>query len=77
MELIDFESIKIGAYTAPETNSSRSDSREPEVNPKIYRQVRKAAKAEGLTNSAFVERAVVEQLERTKATEKPKSAGQK
>jgi hypothetical protein len=47
------------------------------IDPKVYRQVRKAAKAEGLTNSAFVERAVVEQLERTKATEKPKSAGQK
>jgi hypothetical protein len=66
LELIDFESIKIGAYTAPETNSSRSDSREPEVNPKIYRQVRKAAKTQGLTNSAFVERAAFQSLTSTR-----------
>ena len=31
--------------------------------PKIYRHVRKAAKTQGLTNSAFVERSVVQCLE--------------
>jgi uncharacterized protein (DUF1778 family) len=34
------------------------------LSPKLYRQLRKAAKAEGLTGSAFVELSVAERLER-------------
>lgn len=33
------------------------------LNPKTYRHVRKAAKTQGLTNNAFVERSVVQCLE--------------
>jgi uncharacterized protein (DUF1778 family) len=34
------------------------------LSPKLYRQIQKAAKAEGLTGSAFVELSIAEGLER-------------
>jgi hypothetical protein len=35
LKLVDFESIKLGAYTAPEMNSSRSDRVNLMLNPKM------------------------------------------
>jgi hypothetical protein len=44
------------------------------LNPKLDRQIRKAAQALGITKSAFVEVAAAERLERLG---QPKSVGQK